>query len=78
MVTLETVAALLDGATPLHCAALRGNPAQVDHLLYCGADATVRTTAGELALELVPICGDRVAGGQRACRCMAATDQEVR
>jgi hypothetical protein len=29
IVTLETVAALLDGATPLHCAALRGNPSQV-------------------------------------------------
>jgi hypothetical protein len=29
VVTLETVAALLDGATPLHCAALRGNPSQV-------------------------------------------------
>ena len=28
-VTRETVAALLDGATPLHCAAIRGNPAQV-------------------------------------------------
>ncbi len=27
--TLETVAALLDGATPLHCAALRGNPSLV-------------------------------------------------
>ena len=27
--TLETVAAVLDGVTPLHCAALRGNPSQV-------------------------------------------------
>lgn len=29
VVVRETVAAVLDGATPLHCAALRGNPAQV-------------------------------------------------
>lgn len=28
-VTREAVASVLDGATPLHCAALRGNPAQV-------------------------------------------------
>lgn len=71
-VTLETVTALLDGAVPLHCAALRGNPAQVDHLLYCGADATIRTAAGELPVEMVPVCGDRdrsaAGGGQRTCR----------
>ena len=29
-VTVDAVAALLDGATPLHCAALRGNPSQVE------------------------------------------------
>lgn len=76
--TLESVAALLDGATPLHCAALRGNPAQVDHLLYCGADPTRRTTAGELPIELVPVCGDRNrATKQRTCRCLGHNSQEV-
>jgi hypothetical protein len=43
----DAVAALLDGATPLHCAALRGNPAQVDHLLLCGADPLLPNAAGE-------------------------------
>ncbi|EFJ48899.1 hypothetical protein VOLCADRAFT_90642 [Volvox carteri f. nagariensis] len=62
LVVRETVAAVLDGATPLHCAALRGNPAQVDHLLYCGADPTLKTAAGELPIELVPVCGDRATG----------------
>lgn len=33
---METVAALLDGATPLHCAALRGNPAQVGEVMWGG------------------------------------------
>ena len=46
-VTRETVASLLDGATPLHCAAIRGNPAQVDHLLLCGADPLLPNAAGE-------------------------------
>lgn len=55
-VTRESVAALLDGATPLHCAALRANPAQVTHLLAAGADPTLRTAAGELPMELVPRC----------------------
>lgn len=45
--TREAVAALLDGATPLHCAAIRGNPAQVDHLLLCGADPLLPNAAGE-------------------------------
>ncbi|GIL58872.1 hypothetical protein Vafri_13838, partial [Volvox africanus] len=61
LVVRETVAAVLDGATPLHCAALRGNPAQVDHLLYCGAEPTLKTAAGELPIELVPVCSDGVA-----------------
>ena len=78
-VSLEAAAALLDGATPLHCAAIRGNPAQVDHLLYCGADPTMRTAAGELPLQLVPVCGHRLRGSTRwACRCLAPADQEVR
>lgn len=59
LVVRETVAAVLDGATPLHCSALRGNPAQVDHLLYCGAVPTCKTAAGELPIELVPVCGSR-------------------
>jgi hypothetical protein len=76
---LDTVAALLDGATPLHCAALRGNPAQVDHLLYCGADPTLRNAAGELALELVPVCGSvNKATRRRQCHCLGPVEQEVR
>ena len=66
--TRETVAAVLDGATPLHCAALRGNPAQVDHLLYCGADPTTLTAAGERPIELVPVCGDKQTLSGRSCR----------
>ncbi|KAL6760662.1 hypothetical protein V8C86DRAFT_1058572 [Haematococcus lacustris] len=77
-VTLETVAALLDGATPLHCAAIRGNPAQLEHLLSCGADPSLRTAAGELPLELVPACGAPQPGSkQRECCCMGVGDQEV-
>lgn len=76
---LDTVAALLDGATPLHCAALRGNPAQVDHLLYCGADPSMRTAAGELALELVPLCGSiSKESRRRQCHCLGPVEQEVR
>ncbi|KAK9816451.1 hypothetical protein WJX72_000489 [[Myrmecia] bisecta] len=55
-VTRESVAALLDGATSLHCAAVQASPTQVEHLLFCGADPLMRTSAGELALELVPVC----------------------
>ena len=56
--TVELVAALLDQATPLHCAALRGNPGQVDYLMYLGADPYRMTAAGDLALDLIPLCGD--------------------
>lgn len=77
-VTVESVAALLDGATPLHCAAIRGNPAQVDHLLYCGANPTVRTTAGDLPIELVPVCWEKGQSGARICHCMRQKEQEVR
>ncbi|KAK9790356.1 hypothetical protein WJX73_003594 [Symbiochloris irregularis] len=55
----DLVASLLDGCTPLHCAALRGNATQVDYLLSCGADPTMRTAAGELPMELVPECHSR-------------------
>ncbi|KAF8072774.1 MAP1D [Scenedesmus sp. PABB004] len=76
---LDTVAALLDGATPLHCAALRGNPAQVDLLLFSGADPTLRTAAGELPLQLVPACcGFDRETGRRACHCLGREEQEVR
>ena len=75
---LENVAALLDGAGPLHCASIRGNPAQVDHLLYCGADPTLKTNPGDLPLQLVPFCGEKSAhSGERICRCMAQKDQEI-
>ncbi len=58
----EAVAALLDGATPLHCAAIRGNPAQVDHLLLCGADPLLPNTAGErLGLVRVGCVSESVA-----------------
>lgn len=60
--TCSAVAALLDGATPLHAAALRGNPAQIDHLLFCKADPMARTAAGDYPFELVPICADKVSG----------------
>eukprot|EP00884_Botryococcus_braunii_P020575 jgi/Botrbrau1/7200/Bobra.0300s0026.1 len=80
-VTYDAVAALLDGATPLHCAAIRGNPAQVDHLLYCGADPLAKTGAGELPLEMVLLCGScfKTSGGSQgwACRCMPSRDAEV-
>jgi hypothetical protein len=74
---VQLVEAALDGATALHCAALRGNPAQTDHLLYCKADPTLKTAAGLLPLELVPLCGDRDASGTRICRCMHAADVAV-
>lgn len=73
----EILQALLDGCTPLHCAALRGNPALVSHLLSCGADPLVTNAAGELPLECVPVCGDRCVGRKPACRCMPPKDQEA-
>ena len=60
--TRSAVAALLDGATPLHAAALRGNPAQIDHLLFCKANPMARTAAGDCPLELVPTCEDQPSG----------------
>lgn len=54
--TRESLEALLEGATPLHCAALRGDLRQTQQLLKIGANAYVRTSAGELPLEFVPIC----------------------
>jgi hypothetical protein len=74
---MQIAEATLQEATPLHCAALRGNPAQADHLLYCHADATITSASGLLALELVPPCGDRDADRARICRCMNAQDELV-
>ena len=75
---MEIVAALLDGATALHCAALRGNPAQVEHLLFCGGDVSMRTAAGELAIELVPVCWEESSSLRgKKCRCMTTADQDV-
>jgi hypothetical protein len=68
--------ALLDGATPLHCAALRGNPAQVDHLLFCGADPTRKTAVGDLPLQLVPRCGG-YSKATHTCTCLGPAEQEV-
>uniref|UniRef100_A0A061QIJ2 C3H1-type domain-containing protein n=1 Tax=Tetraselmis sp. GSL018 TaxID=582737 RepID=A0A061QIJ2_9CHLO len=56
--TWDAAAALLDGATPIHCAAVRGSICQVQYLLGIGADPYVRTAAGELPMELVPVCMD--------------------
>ncbi|KAL0041632.1 hypothetical protein WJX79_010152 [Trebouxia sp. C0005] len=79
--TRSAVAALLDGATPLHAAALRGNPAQIDHLLFCKADPMARTAAGDYPFELVPICADKVSGGLGrgacGCQCMGRREAEV-
>ena len=58
----NAIAALLDDATPLHAAALRGNPAQIDHLLFCKADPMARTAAGDSPLELVPVCEEQPSG----------------
>lgn len=74
---LAVAEALLDGATPLHCAALRGNPAQVDHLLYCGADPTRKTAVGDLPLQLVPRCGG-YSQATRMCTCLGPSEQAVR
>lgn len=75
---IDTAAALLDGATSLHCAAVRGNPAGVHHLLQCGADPTLRTAAGELPLQLVPVCGCiNKQSGLRQCNCLSVAEQEV-
>ena len=63
-VTRDTVAALLDGATALHCAAIRGNPAQVDHLLLCGADPLAKNAAGGRA-----VCSLFISFGRRGRGC---------
>ena len=52
-------------------------------MLFCGADPTLRSAAGELPVELVPVCGTVGAVGadgtmvRRQCRCMSLQDQEV-
>lgn len=74
---VQVAEALLQQATPLHCTAVRGNPAQTDHLVYCQADPTVRNAAGMLPLEVVPLCGDRDDARERACRCMHAFDSDM-
>lgn len=63
VISRSAVAALLDEATPLHAAALRGNPAQIDHLLFCKANPMACTAAGDLPFELVPQCSDSPSGG---------------
>eukprot|EP00210_Caulerpa_lentillifera_P005795 g5541.t1 len=75
---LEKVAAVLDGACTLHCAAMRGNPAQVCHFLSSGADPLQKTVIGDLAIELVPFCGDRSnKSHKKICRCMSDKEQEI-
>jgi hypothetical protein len=46
----------LQGCTPLHCAAMRGNPALVYVLLAAGADPLVKNSLGQVSMELVPRC----------------------
>jgi hypothetical protein len=46
----------LQGSTPLHCAAMRGNPVLVNTLLAAGADPLVKNGLGQVAMELVPKC----------------------
>ncbi len=75
---LQSAAALLDGATPLHCAALRGNPAQVQQLLLCRADPTLRTMAGLLPMQLVPQCHRLPGVGDACCSCLGPKEQQVR
>ncbi len=75
-VTRETVAALLDGATPLHCATIRGSPLQIEHLVLHGADMHATTTAGEYPIELIPVCSNSSAVGVM-CQCMGPHDQQV-
>lgn len=70
-VHVQIVQAALLGATPLHCAALRGNVASLDHLLYCGASPTATTAAGLLPLELVPYC-NTAGDAASVCRCTPA------
>lgn len=66
----EAVAALLDGVTSLHAAALSAAPGLVELLLSLQADPLARTAAGELALELVPVCDTQDSAGELP-RCMA-------
>ena len=54
--TKVQVAALLDGATPLHCAALRANPQLVQLLLSFKAQPLVTSAAGDMPIQLVPMC----------------------
>lgn len=70
VISRSAVAALLDEATPLHAAALRGNPAQVDHLLFCKADPMARTAAGDYPFQLVPNCNNKPSG--EACPSLVA------
>jgi hypothetical protein len=86
VVTLEHVVALLDGATPLHCACLRGNPAQVGvaaaplSALPCaclrGSTAQVRAVAvWQLAGGAVAWCIGLQATGHQAA---ATASEELR
>ncbi|CAG9465038.1 unnamed protein product [Pedinophyceae sp. YPF-701] len=74
-----TVHAMLDGATLLHCAAIRGSAALVRRVLQYGGNVSARNTANELPIHCVPNCegtpshaasGDALAGDERLCRCL--------
>jgi hypothetical protein len=53
----QAVLVQLQGCTPLHCAAMRGNPVLVDVLLAAGASPLIKNELGQVAMELVPVCG---------------------
>ncbi|KAK9864565.1 hypothetical protein WJX84_000508 [Apatococcus fuscideae] len=78
----EMLGAVLDGATPLHCAALRTSPKLTEHLLASGADPMARTAAGDLPMDLVPACKPVSvrAKGARAglCGCSGQADVDGR
>ena len=67
----RAVASVLDGATPLHCAALAGNDRHMRRLLDAGANPLVRNRSGETPLELVPHCysGDKASEDGYGCVC---------
>uniref|UniRef100_A0A1D1ZP32 C3H1-type domain-containing protein n=1 Tax=Auxenochlorella protothecoides TaxID=3075 RepID=A0A1D1ZP32_AUXPR len=72
----QLAAAALDGATPLHAAAMRAAVPALSHLLLCGADPMAPAGTGELPAQVVPSCRSGGCGcggaGGAACRAQAA------
>ena len=76
--TKDQVAALLDRATPLHCAALRANPELVELLLAHKAQPLVKSAAGDLPIQLVPLCKGRSAGASLSPFCASVASLTMR